>query len=174
MRFEILDLNPEPWTSPQVSIGRKGGKAFPRFYSNEQMKNFKEALAEAVRQKLPEDFEPFEIPIGVTFYFWRRLDEYQSPQARTARKHEADATNLQKAAEDALQGVLFKNDKDVSVVTSYIMEQAHDTRPAVVVEIEQYPKKPVVLLKDERQQELPLDDRDPYADKREALAEEYF
>lgn len=171
MRLVIAGLNPEPWTSPQVSIGRKGGKHFPMFYSNEQMKNYKSALAQEVKHQLPEDFELLEEPISLVFYFWRRLDEYKSPQARRSRKHEADATNLQKATEDALQGTLFKNDKDVVSVTSYLMEQTHSTEPAVVIDVNTKPSLPVVMI----DRETPIgNSQDPHSNEREEVAEEFF
>jgi hypothetical protein len=77
------------------------------------------------------------------FYFWRRREEYQTPQARSHRKHEADVTNLQKATEDALQGVLFKNDKDVREVHSVLIAQGPDVEPGVVIGIDQYYEQPL-------------------------------
>lgn len=169
--FVIPDLNPEPWTAPAVSIGRKGGKVFPQFYSNEQMKNYKAAVTFEIDKQLPEFFTPIEGPVKLTFYFKRRLDEYKSPQARASRKHEADATNLQKATEDAIQGVLIKNDKDVVGVESWILEQGHDTDPGVAILLETEPSTPTIDFGPGLSEK---DETDEHSQARIELTEEIF
>ena len=133
--FVISGINPEPWTAPQVSIGRKGGRVFPRFYASEALKSYKKAIAEEIQAQLPLDYNPHDSELALTFFFWRHLVPYETPQARTARKHEADATNLQKALEDALQGVLFTNDRNVKHIQSFIMEQGHETSSLIIIEM---------------------------------------
>lgn len=127
----VLDVNPEPWAIGDLSVGRRGGKAFPMVGRNQQLHMYKEA----VREELGDPGLWFDGKVELRFYFWRRRDEYKTPQARTHRKHEADATNMQKATEDALQGVLFKNDKDVNDVRSVVVEQGADVYPRVVIAI---------------------------------------
>lgn len=129
----VLDVNPEPWAIGPLSVGRaKGGKMFPSVGRNTQLWHYQQAIKEALGN--PEIwFENQKIELK--FYFWRRRDEYQTPQARTHRKHEADTTNLQKATEDALQGVLFKNDKDVSHVESWMVQQGPDVEGCVIIAI---------------------------------------
>src|SRR5687768_284355 len=100
-----LQLNPEPWTAPSVSVGRgKGGKVFPQVYANAQLKAYQEAVREEARSQLPDKWEPYEGEILLHFYFWRQMADYESHQAKRVRKHQADVTNMQKATEDALQG----------------------------------------------------------------------
>lgn len=168
----IRGLNPEPWTSPEVGIGRRNGKPYPRFYSNEQMKNYKAAVQSETEAQLPPGWEPCDENVSLTLYFWRALEPYQTPQARRSRKHEADATNLQKATEDALQGVLFTNDKNVIHVESWIMEQEHHTEPLIVIEMTANPHRPAMTL--EETEEPIRNDRDPHADLRAETAEEFF
>jgi Holliday junction resolvase RusA-like endonuclease len=128
----VLDLNPEPWAIGPLSVGRaKGGKMFPSVGRNTQLWHYQQAIKEALGA--PDIF--FEGKIELRFYFWRRRDEYNTPQARTHRKHEADLTNLQKATEDALQGILFKNDKDVSVIHSWMVQQGPDVEGCVIIAI---------------------------------------
>lgn len=147
--FVIHGLNPEPWTAPQVSIGRNKGKPFPRFYASAAMKAYKEAVKEEVEALLPLNWEPLDVPISLRFLFWRHLVPYETHQARTARKHEADATNLQKALEDALQGVLFTNDRNVHSVQSVIMDQGHDSTPLIMVTMSTKIELPKVLIAEE-------------------------
>lgn len=127
----ILEVNPEPWAVGDLSIGRKNGKMFPMMGRNQQLFAYKEAVKEEIGK--PELF--IEGKIELQFYFWRRRDEYTTPQQRGHRKHEADGTNMAKATEDALQGLLFKNDKDVNSMNWYIVEQGPDVTPRVVIGI---------------------------------------
>jgi Holliday junction resolvase RusA-like endonuclease len=137
--YVIPGINPVPWTSPEVSIGRKGGKVFPQVYASAELKNYKTALAEEVQEKYP-DVDVIEDEIALRFFFWRRLDEMRGNRRR--KGHVADATNLQKAAEDALQGVLFKNDQQVVHAESWVMAQHDAVEPLVVVELTWHPERP--------------------------------
>jgi Holliday junction resolvase RusA-like endonuclease len=116
---------------------------------NQQLDAYKEAVREALGdQELQEGQHVLHL------YFWRLRSEYTTPQARTHRKHEADVTNLQKATEDALQGVLFANDRDVRAVHSYLLEQGADVEPGIVIGLEPYYEQPLPeavlqLLRDE-------------------------
>lgn len=143
----VLDVNPEPWAIGDLSVGRRGGKVFPQVGRNQQLHNYKMAIKEAIGS--PDVW--FERPIELIFYFWRTREAYKTPQARTARKNEADTTNLQKATEDALQGILFKNDKDVTMVTSKMFEQNETTPGCVVIGIKQAADPPKIHL------EAPMD-----------------
>ena len=137
----VLDVNPEPWAIGDLSVGRKGGKVFPMVGRNQQLHMYKEAIKEAIGS--PDIW--FDGKIELKFFFWRRRDDYKTPQARTHRKHEADGTNLSKATEDALQGVLFKNDKDVNHAEWTIVEQGPDVTPCVVIGIRQGSAMPDVM-----------------------------
>lgn len=129
----VLDVNPEPWAIGPMSVGRgPKGKLFPVVGRNTQLWHYQQAVKEALGHP---DIWFENQKIELKFYFWRRRDEYETPQARTHRKHEADVTNLQKATEDALQGVLFKNDKDVSHVESWMVQQGTDVEGCVIIAI---------------------------------------
>lgn len=125
----VLEVNPEPWAIGDLAVGRKSGRVYPYVGRNQQLHNYKEAI----REELGSPGIFLVGPIELQFFFWRRRDQYQTPQARGHRKHEADLTNLQKATEDALQGVLFKNDKDVNDVHSVMVEQGPEVLPKVVI-----------------------------------------
>jgi len=113
-----LPINPEPWAIGPVSVGKRGGKYFPIVGRNQQLHGYKEAVKDELElqgaQMLPEG--AYELG----FYFWRGLETNTSG----SRMNTADATNLQKATEDALHGVLFDNDRDVREVRSVFVEQA--------------------------------------------------
>jgi len=131
--FTIDGINPEPWTAPEVSIGRKGGKTFPMVYKTETLRAYQEAVKDALSDVEPQPLMDAGSPIRLDFYFWRQLAGYEIGDGKKSRRHLADATNLQKSLEDALQGILFKNDRDVWFVTSTIVEQDPDTDPGIVI-----------------------------------------
>lgn len=141
-RWILLDLNPEPWRVGPASAIRRGGKVIPVIGRDQQLDAFKNSVAEQVRERLSLDESASPLFFGklkVTIYLWRQRAEYSTPQARTHRKHEADATNMLKAVEDALQGVLFKNDRDNSDVRCVIVEQSAEvTSPRILIHVEQW------------------------------------
>lgn len=137
MRRFFLTVNPHQWAIGPVTTIKRGGKTIPMVGRNVQLHNFKEA----VKKEMTRLYGPQEImegPVELRFWFWRNRPAYETYQARTHRKHEADATNLQKSLEDALQGVLYKNDKQVQKVTSEIVEQDQDIRGYIIIEVDDY------------------------------------
>lgn len=130
----ILEVNPEPWAIGPVGYARRSGKMSAYVGRNAQLDTYKKTIQEAVQE--------FAVPLtgvlDITFFFWRNRAEYKTPQSRSHRKHEADATNLQKSTEDALQDLLYKNDKDNHHVESYIIEQGPDVTGKVVIKIKAY------------------------------------
>lgn len=134
LRWFVLDVNPEPWAIGPVGVSRKGGKLIPFVGQNAQLAAYQQAIREELGPQ-----EMMEGKFHLTFIFFRNRAEYETPQARTHRKHEADLTNLQKATEDALQGVLFKNDKDVVDVHSIMAEQGPDVVGRIIIEIYEDP-----------------------------------
>lgn len=128
MHWFILALNPDPWAIGPLGVGKKSGKFYPYVGRNNQLHDYQQAVKEELSEVT------VQLPPGkysLTFYFWRRLDEHEA-----GKKHQADATNLQKALEDALQGVLFDNDRDVRDVRSVIVEQSTTVEPCIVIKAE--------------------------------------
>lgn len=79
----------------------------------------------------------------ITLGFWRRLDKYEDSGGRTRTKNWADATNMQKLTEDALQGILFENDRNNFEVTSRIVQQTPQTTPGILILCETFSEIPV-------------------------------
>jgi hypothetical protein len=126
--FMYLDVNPEPWAVGPLSIGKRNGKMFPKMERNASVHAFKEAVRDEVAgqvQMLP----PGEYDLE--FYLWRRLDSYIGETGRKINAHVADATNMQKALEDALQGLVIDNDRGVRRIKTEIVEQGPDVIPGI-------------------------------------------
>lgn len=130
--YLYIPVNPEPWAIGPVGVARRDKKMTAYVGRNQQLAAFKEAVAEAVREKwggLP----PIEGTVELQLWFYRQRADYKTPAARVHRKHEADATNMQKATEDALQGIIFGNDRDVKRVRSVVIEQEPNTVGGIII-----------------------------------------
>ena len=133
-----LDLNPLPWTSGSVAVGRKGGKMRGSIYKDESLETYQQAVKGEIERM---DLSAQEIPPSpwkLTFYFWRELEAGKTAAGSHRRGHQSDATNMQKALEDALQGTLIGNDRDVSDIRSVIVAQGPDVTPGIVIVVSQY------------------------------------
>lgn len=137
-RYMLFGINPVPWKSPNVGIGRRNGKVVPQVYKAAELAAYQEAIREQMSQVVPQAILETHERLALTFYLWRN--------AGTKADHTSDATNLQKALEDALQGVLFKNDRNIVHVQTWIMEQGAGVSPKIVIEIEEAPEPPVLVL----------------------------
>lgn len=130
--FWISGVNPQPW---QVAAPVKG-KRKPKFWvKHGNLAGYQEAVKEELRAVWP--YGPFDIhpktgtPAALSFVFWRQIENVQDADGRWHRGGVADATNLQKALEDALQGILFTNDRYIADVRSRIVEQSPYTEPKI-------------------------------------------
>ncbi len=135
----VIDcLNPQPWKGPKLGTVRKGGKIVPVSYPNDEIIIYQEAVKEYIRDEYPdlEQIVPGDFGLRVTFWFWRSLN-YGGQ-----RRNPADATNLQKALEDALQGILYDNDRFNRTVSSHIVMQGRDIEPLIMITAEPYEADP--------------------------------
>lgn len=126
--FVIEGINPEPWTASESSTGKKDGKFVTRFFKDEKLRSYQEAVKESLRADYP-GWEQFIEPVSLSFYFWRRLDGHAQVM---------DATNAQKALEDAIQGVLIGNDRQVKRITTIIFAQEATVMPKIVIGLRPY------------------------------------
>lgn len=130
-----IGINPEPWAVGPLQVGRRNGAVFPTMGRHAGLA----AYQEAIREELGDGFKPLEGRQQVRFYFWRNQPTYTTESGRQHQKHVADATNMQKALEDALQGVLFVNDRDTWDIRSIIVDQGPGVIGKVLFSIEPLP-----------------------------------
>jgi Holliday junction resolvase RusA-like endonuclease len=133
----VLHINPEPWKVGTVySFGKRKGIS-----PDAQLVAYKEAVHTGVQDYLRErgiQDTMIEGDVELRFWFWRRLDSYQSASGRKVTKHRVDMTNLQKATEDALHDIFFKNDVQDKHVSSIEVEQGPDVEPCIVICVQQW------------------------------------
>jgi Holliday junction resolvase RusA-like endonuclease len=116
-------VQPEPWTSPTASIGRRSGKLMAQVHKNPKVRSYQEELKEEFSRRYPKQ-KPLRGDLEVHFWFWRNVPTTGSY---------ADATNLQKSTEDALQDLLYFNDKQVQQATSTVAQQGPGVPPMIAV-----------------------------------------
>lgn len=128
MRIVIRGVNPEPWAIGTVNCYGKGrGTISP----NLKMLNYQNAIREELTERLEYGgtIPDHEWPLDLRLYYFRS----------TERGHPADVTNLNKSTEDALQGILFANDRLNRRVTGEIIEQhPHVEHVGLVIVLENY------------------------------------
>lgn len=116
-QYWVLGINPEPWT-PGTAFRRPKGAGIAK---DGKLKAYQEAIKEEFVYQNPKHDQ--HDGCSFWFLFWRS----------TRHGRVADATNLQKALEDALQGVIYRNDKTNLDVRSTIIDQTPETQPAILV-----------------------------------------
>lgn len=127
----FVPVNPLPWKTPPFVPVRVRGKWVTKAGRNNEAHDFKEAVKESL---ISQGATMLPGPrYRVHLAFWRRLDKYTDSIGRILTKNWADSTNMQKLTEDALQGILFKNDRDNVMVSGQIIAQDTLTSPGVLI-----------------------------------------
>lgn len=134
MRWYVIPLNPMPWRVGPVYTGRSkvSGKLGGGVGRDQELHSFQESIRDELARQNPEKVEG---QFKLTIIFFREVNEYKTWQSRRARNQEADGTNMYKATEDALAGILFDNDRDNVRGTFMVAAQAVGVDPCIVVGI---------------------------------------
>lgn len=140
MIIVLEGVNPEPWRSPRLGTKRVGGKVTPAAFKDTNLRSYQEAVKEILTEELTT--LGYELPyfeegsiLTLSFAFWRQTESYQGENRRNVRNR-PDLTNMQKATEDALQGVLYKTDRKNVLVQSSLVEVGPLVAPRILIECE--------------------------------------
>jgi len=137
VRWFALPVNPEPWAVGPLDVIRRGGKLIPTMGQNPQLAAYKEAVAEEFMSRYGRISEALAQPnYMIDLYFWRNRARYTTPAQQAAARNDADATNMQKATEDALQGIAIDNDRNVVRVSSTVLGQGPDVKPGLLIKLQ--------------------------------------
>jgi Endodeoxyribonuclease RusA len=120
-RWYVINVNPEPWAIGTVSHNR--------ISPNPLLVTYQKAVREELEGEamLPKEMRK------LTFYFFRKIEKYLDAADHVRTRNAADATNLQKGLEDALQGILFENDREVRDIRSVIAQQGYEVDPPFII-----------------------------------------
>lgn len=130
--YIITNINPEPWAVGKAqAVRRKNGSLGATVSPNLKLQSYQNALRDEMSEL---DTVKYTGDVALSFTFWRQVEE-GSTGSKKMSGHTADVTNLQKATEDALQGILYDNDNQVKFITSEILEQSTDTIPSIVISV---------------------------------------
>lgn len=132
VEWYTLKLTPQPWALGPLSVGRKAGGFFPKVGLNTQLDVYQKAVRKALED---QSAQVIKGEVELKFYFSRALESSIRSSGRRVQANKADATNLQKATEDALQGVLIENDRNVVAVSSVIFDQGPEARSFVIIRV---------------------------------------
>lgn len=148
-----VDGDPVPWSVPDVAVGvAKGGRRYRRVKKDPRLEEWQGVVAEAARDAWGP-WENTKAAVALLLHFILFTDDTsvhgqyalpaqewnESLQKDTIRgKRIADLTNLTKGVEDAMQGVIYKDDTQIrqktescvwgptaGVVVSVLVLEAH-------------------------------------------------
>jgi len=155
MRYLIPGVNPVPWKAPINTVQRRGSKSFCQSRKHPDTDAYQQQLIDRFSVLYP-DVESLgkEWDVELTITFWRDLTPFKRSDGRTGRARKADVSNMVKSTEDALQGILFDNDRQVQSASGIIAHQAMDIEPLLLIELS------VVERSDELLRRPTMDDDD--------------
>lgn len=140
-RYFVLALNPEPWAVGSLGVNRRGAKSFPYIGPNQKLQAYQEAVREALAGKAVLTEGEVEVRLMV----WRRIENLKVYSGRDRKAKTSDATNIQKATEDAIQNLLIENDRQVRRISIEVVEQSETTNPCIVINVRPYQEGEVAL-----------------------------
>ena len=136
--FWIVGINPEPWSAGTPYRRGPHGVGLSK---DPKLKMYQQAIIDEFPIQNPGvECLPKTAILNVQFYFWRS----------TLTGNVCDATNMQKATEDALQELIYVNDRNNHRVGSMIMEQTKTTEPAILITVEPLRGEPMLPERPER------------------------
>jgi Holliday junction resolvase RusA-like endonuclease len=126
--YHCAGINPVPWQTGVPFVVRSKGRVFAKMAPAGKLVDYQEAFREEFMQQ-QDHIVMHTGELEVQFHFWRN---------RSGRDSHADVSNLQKATEDVLQGILYNNDKSNRHVTGHLVEEGPKVKPYVIVRIREY------------------------------------
>lgn len=118
-------INPQPWAMGTVT-------PYKRVAPNKTLVAYQSAIRDSLADAGAVILDG---PYSIRFTFARTRERFINPAGKHGVQNQADATNMQKATEDAMQGVLIGNDRDVFHVESDNYPQGIDELAYVIIEV---------------------------------------
>ena len=132
-KFFVIGINAEPWAVGSLGVGRKGKGHYPYMSPNQKLQAYQNALREELAGA-----EMLTGKVEVRLFVWRRIEKMKVYGGRDRKGKTSDATNIQKATEDAIQNLLIENDRNVRRISTEIVREDEDTEPCIVIAVRPY------------------------------------
>ncbi len=132
-RWFTLALTPQPWAIGPLGVSRRGKQTYAYIGPNQQLQAYQEALREEL-----DGAGILSGEVEITLYIWRALEAAKNFAGRDRKAKTSDATNIQKATEDALQGILIENDRNVRRICTEIVEQKEGIQSCILIRVRPY------------------------------------
>ena len=120
----VIPVNPQPWTVPPFQPGMKNGHMYVSPGRDVKGEDFKQAVRDELNR---QGAYMMKAPYEIEFWFDHKLDSSKSKAV--------DATNMQKLAEDALQGIVIDNDRNVVSIHSRNFPQDKDAAGMFLIRV---------------------------------------
>lgn len=136
----ILQIEPKPQSRPRFT--RNG-----RTYELKEMTDWKRAFSQSLRSNRPKMIEKGPVTLLVTFYVFppQSISKIKTKHPRTNEELErifvskkGDIDNYSKAVLDAANGILYKDDGQISVLSA---QKLYSLNPRIELEIEKLEEK---------------------------------
>jgi Holliday junction resolvase RusA-like endonuclease len=163
-RWFVIGITAQPWAVGSLGVGYRGKKPYAYIGPNQQLQAYQEALKEQL-----EGAGMLLGEVEVQLYIWRKLETAKNFGGRDRKAKTSDATNIQKATEDALQGILIENDRNVRRISTEIVAQNENTESCIVVRTRPYQPLRTSVIPNEvwndidRVQGIPMADTLPWS-----------
>jgi hypothetical protein len=134
----VLGINPEPWAVGSSFATRRNGGIHSGISPNAKLVAYQRALQEELKSR---DYTPIineSIRLTLQMLFVRQVDSYKTAGGVNKTGNYADATNLGKSTEDAMQGILFPNDRQMAWTFPIIVEQGLSAESFIAFRIAPY------------------------------------
>ena len=113
-----------------VPKGRPRAARAGHMYTPKRTRDFEAAVAEAVREQLPEDFSIITNPVHMSYVFYVKVPKSWKAAKKAAALRQdiypmvGDLDNRVKAVSDALNGLLFLDDRQIVQSTEAVLYHA--------------------------------------------------
>lgn len=127
-----VNINPEPWAIGALGMRKRGNKSYPHIGPNGVLVTYQNAIRAELERQGATMREP-----GYSLRIWlaRQIVTYLGESGRRVTRNKADGTNIFKATEDAMQGIVINNDVNCKQGHWLMMAQDKDVVPLVVIEL---------------------------------------
>jgi len=144
MRFVVKGVPQAKQGDKSRIINKKDGTSFIHHYQPKKIDQYANNIRAQIVQQLPENFVPYSglLRINKLHFIFPPLKGFNKKQMELLEKgtiiykgNKPDLDNLEKAVYDAMQGIVFTDDKNI--VEKVEVKKYYGLIPCIIIEIEE-------------------------------------